>query len=170
MEGLLAYRKSLGQPIYPDANGSLRLTWGKVAGRTRDGQIWTSFTTAEGLLAKHTGKGEFNAPAAALAAIKAKDYGRYAAPELGTLPVDFMSTVDITNGNSGSATMNAKGEFVGLAFDGTLDGVISDWAYVADRNRTIHVDSRFMLWTMEKIDHAGRLLREMGVESADGGN
>lgn len=167
MQGLLAYRASLGQPVYPDANGSLRLTWGKVTGRTRDGQIWTPFTTAEGLLAKHTGKGEFDAPDAAIAAIKARDYGRYASRELGTLPVDFLSTVDITNGNSGSSTLNARGEFVGLAFDGTLDGVISDWAYAADRNRTIHVDSRFMLWTMDRIDGANRLLAEMGVKPAD---
>ncbi|MFT3967817.1 MAG: S46 family peptidase [Sphingobium sp.] len=164
MQGLLAYRKAQGQPVYPDANGSLRLTWGKVTGRVRDGQIWTPFTTAEGLVAKQTGKGEFNAPEAAIAAIKARDYGPYADPVLGTLPVDFMSTVDITNGNSGSSTLNARGEFVGLAFDGTLDGVISDWAYAADRNRTIHADGRFMLWTMDKIDHADRLLKEMGVK------
>lgn len=166
MQGFLAYKKSIGQPVYPDANSSLRLTWGKVTGRVRDGQTWTPFTTAEGLLAKHTGKGEFDAPDAAVAAIRAKDYGPYVSPELGTLPVDFMSTVDITNGNSGSSTLNAKGEFVGLAFDGTLDGVISDWAYAADRNRTIHVDSRFMLWTMDKVDGAHRLLDEMGLTKA----
>src|SRR5690606_37529878 len=129
---------------------------------------WTPFTTAEGLLAKHTDKGEFDAPDTAIAAIRAKDYGRYIAPELGTLPVDFMSTVDITNGNSGSSTLNARGEFVGLAFDGTLDGVISDWAYAADRNRTIHVDSRFMLWTMDRVDGARPLLEEMEVKSAPG--
>ncbi len=165
-QGLLAYRASLGQPSYPDANGSLRLTWGKVTGRKVDGQIWTPFTTAEGLLAKHTGKGEFNAPGNAVEAIRAKDYGPYTSPELGTLPVDFLSTTDITNGNSGSATLNAQGELVGLAFDGTLDGVISDWAFVAERNRSIHVDSRFMLWTMDKIDGAHRLLEEMGVGAA----
>ena len=164
MRGLMAYRSATNQAMYPDANSSLRLTWGRVTGRARDGQVWTPFTTAEGLLAKHTGRGEFNAPAAAIAAIRARDYGNYVAPALGTLPVDFMSTVDITNGNSGSSTLNARGEFVGLAFDGTLDGVISDWGYVADRNRTIHVDSRFMLWTMEKVDGAHRLLQEMGVE------
>lgn len=164
-QGLLAYRASLGQPSYPDANGSLRLTWGKVTGRKVDGQIWTPFTTAEGLLAKHTGKGEFDAPDKAVEAIRAKDYGPYASPELGTLPVDFLSTADITNGNSGSATLNARGEFVGLAFDGTLDGVISDWAFVAERNRSIHVDSRFMLWTMDKIDGAHRLMEEMGVRA-----
>jgi hypothetical protein len=79
------------------------------------------------------------------------------------LPVNFLSSVDITNGNSGSATLNARGEFVGLAFDGTLDGVVSDWAFDATINRTIHVDARFMLWTMEKVDGASRLLDEMGV-------
>ena len=148
----------------PDANGSLRFTYGHVKGRAKDGIIWTPFTTAEGFVAKQTGKGEFNAPANVIAAMKAKDWGKFAAPELKTLPIDYLSTVDITNGNSGSSTLNAKGEFVGLAFDGTLDGVISDWSFDASINRTIHVDSRFMLWSMAKVDGAQRLLKEMGVE------
>jgi hypothetical protein len=163
MRGMLAFAQSRGKTLYPDANGSLRFTYGKVTGKAVDGQVWTPFTTAEGLLAKQTGKGEFNAPSKAIDLIKAKDYGRWVAPQLGTLPVDFMSTVDITNGNSGSSTLNSKGEFVGLAFDGTLDGVIADWAYDPTINRTIHVDSRFMLWTMEKVDGAQRLLKEMAV-------
>jgi hypothetical protein len=163
MRGMLAHAQATGKDVYPDANGSLRFTYGKVTGRNVDGQAWTPFTTAEGLAAKQTGKGEFDAPDKAIQLIRAKDYGRYASPELGTLPVDFMSTVDITNGNSGSSTLNARGEFVGLAFDGTLDGVISDWSYDPSINRTIHVDSRFMLWTMDKVDGAGRLLTEMGV-------
>ncbi|HEY0148370.1 MAG TPA: S46 family peptidase [Allosphingosinicella sp.] len=163
MRGMLAFADAKGRTLYPDANGSLRFTYGKVTGKTVDGQVWTPFTTAEGLAAKQTGKGEFAAPQKAIDLIKAKDYGRWAAPELGTLPVDFMSTVDITNGNSGSSTLNARGEFVGLAFDGTLDGVIADWLYDPTINRTIHVDSRFMLWTMDKVDGAGRLLTEMGV-------
>ncbi len=163
MEARLAYAASQGKTMYPDANGSLRFTYGKVTGKTVDGQIWPAFTTAEGLVAKHTGRGEFDAPDTMVELIKAKDYGRFAAPALGTLPVDFMSTVDITNGNSGSSTLNARGEFVGLAFDGTIEGVVSDWMYDPKINRTIHVDSRFMLWTMEKVDGAGRLLKEMGV-------
>jgi hypothetical protein len=163
MAGRLAYAASQGKTLYPDANGSLRFTYGKVTGRARDGVSWTPFTTAEGLAAKHTGKGEFDAPDKMIALIKAKDYGRYASPSLGTLPVDFLSTVDITNGNSGSSTLNAKGEFVGLAFDGTLDGVVADWMFNPVVNRTIHVDSRFMLWTMDKVDGARRLLDEMGV-------
>lgn len=163
MEARLAYAASQGKTMYPDANGSLRFTYGKVTGKTVDGQAWTPFTTAEGIVAKHTGRGEFDAPDKMIELIKAKDYGRYVAPELGTLPVDFLSTVDITNGNSGSSTLNARGEFVGLAFDGTIEGVVSDWMYDPKINRTIHVDSRFMLWTMEKVDGADRLLKEMGV-------
>ncbi|WP_086733867.1 S46 family peptidase [Erythrobacter colymbi] len=163
MEARLAYAASQGKAMYPDANGSLRFTYGKVTGKAVDGQIWTPFTTAEGIVAKHTGRGEFDAPDKMIDLIKAKDYGRYVAPELGTLPVDYLSTVDITNGNSGSSTLNARGEFVGLAFDGTIEGVVSDWMYDPKINRTIHVDSRFMLWTMEKVDGADRLLAEMGV-------
>ena len=163
MEARLAYAASLGKTMYPDANGSLRFTYGKVTGKAVDGQVWTPFTTAEGIVAKHTGRGEFDAPDKMVELIKAKDYGRWASPELGTLPVDYLSTVDITNGNSGSSTLNARGEFVGLAFDGTIEGVVSDWMYDPKINRTIHVDSRFMLWTMEKVDGADRLLKEMGV-------
>ena len=164
MGGQLAFAKSQERTLYPDANGSLRFTYGKVTGKTRDGQIWTPFTTAEGVVAKQTGRGEFDAPDAAIASLKAKDFGNYADPKLGTLPVNFLSTVDITNGNSGSSTLNAKGEFVGLAFDGTLDGVVADWSFDPSVNRTIHVDSRYMLWTMEKVDGADRLLQEMGVK------
>lgn len=163
MRGMLAWAQGQGRSLYPDANGSLRFTYGKVTGKQVDGQTWAPFTTAEGLAAKQTGKGEFAAPQRMIDLIKARDYGKYTHPALGTLPVDFMSTVDITNGNSGSSTLNARGEFVGLAFDGTLDGVISDWSYDAASNRTIHVDSRFMLWTMEKVDHADRLIAEMDI-------
>lgn len=164
MAARLAYAASQGKTLYPDANGSLRFTYGKVTGKAVDGQVWTAFTTAEGIVAKHTGRGEFDAPDKMIELIKARDYGSYVAPALGTLPVDFMSTVDITNGNSGSSTLNARGEFVGLAFDGTIEGVVSDWMYDPAINRTIHVDSRFMLWTMDKVDGADRLLGEMGVK------
>jgi hypothetical protein len=163
MRGMLDHAQATGRPIYPDANGSLRFTYGRVTGRQRDGEIWTAFTTAEGMAAKHTGTGEFDAPERAVALVAARDYGRYASAALGTLPVNYLSTVDITNGNSGSATLNARGELVGLAFDGTLDGVISDWYYEPATNRTIHVDSRYMLWVMDKVDGAHRLMEEMGV-------
>lgn len=164
MAGRMAFTREQGKPVYPDANSSLRITWGKVTGRKQDGVAWSAFTTAEGMAAKHTGKGEFDAPDKAVALVKAKDYGSYIAPELGTLPVNYLTTVDITGGNSGSATLNSKGELVGLAFDGTLDGVISDWRFNPAINRTIHVDHRYMLWVMDKVDGADNLLKEMGVK------
>ncbi len=155
------FNKARGRAVYPDANGSLRLTWGKVTGRKRDGMAYLPFTTAEGILEKFTGRDPFESPARQLDLIRAKDYGPYKAPALGSLPVNFLSTVDITGGNSGSATLNANGELVGLAFDGTIEGVISDWWFDDALTRTIHVDSRYMRWVMDKVDGAGRLLDEM---------
>lgn len=157
-----AYKRATGEPVYPDADGSMRISWGKVEGRVRDGETWTPITTAAGLLEKQRGWGEFSAPAPVIAAMREGAFGAYTAPELGTLPVDFLSSADITNGNSGSPTFNARGELVGLVFDGTMDGVVSDWVYVGQRNRTVHVDIRFMLWAMDKTDGAKSLLRELG--------
>ena len=98
-------------------------------------------------------------------AIKARKYGKYADPSLkGELPVDFLSDVDITGGNSGSPTMNDKGELVGLAFDGTIEGVSSDVVFNGETTRTIHVDARYMLWTLDAVDGADHLLKEMKVE------
>ena len=163
MAGRFAYAAQTGRAMYPDANGSLRFTYGKVTGRQQDGQTWSAFTTVEGMVAKNSGTGEFDAPDRAIERARARDFGPYAAPQLGTLPVNYLSTVDITNGNSGSATLNARGELVGLAFDGTLDGVISDWWFDAAVIRTIHVDSRYMLWVMDRVDGAKRLLDEMNT-------
>ncbi|MEH3107278.1 MAG: S46 family peptidase [Sphingomonas fennica] len=161
MAGMLAKAAAEGRAIAPDANGSLRLSYGKVTGKTRDGMRWTPFTTVAGILEKQTGREPFDAPETLLAAIRAKDWGSAADPTLGTVPVDFLSTVDITGGNSGSATLDRDGRFVGLAFDGTLEGVVADWMYDDATNRSIHVDARYMRWVMEKVDHADRLLTEM---------
>lgn len=166
MKAKIAYMHSKGQAVYPDANSTLRVTFGRIAGRDHgaDGTAWTAFTTVNGVLAKATGKGEFNAPAAQLAAIKAKDFGKYVDPKLKTVPVDFLATLDITGGNSGSAALNAKGEWIGLAFDGTLDSIISDWDYNKANTRDIQVDLRYILWNMKHVDHADNLLKEMGAE------
>jgi hypothetical protein len=161
MSAMLDWAASEGRAIAPDANGSLRFTYGEVTGKTRDGMSWSPFTTIEGVIEKDTGKDPFDSPKALLEKARARDFGRYASPALKTLPVNYLTTLDITNGNSGSATLNARGEFVGLAFDGTLDGVIADWWYEPAINRTIHVDSRYMLWVMEKVDGASRLIDEM---------
>ena len=116
------------------------------------------------MLAKATGEGEFNAPEAQLAAIRSKDFGKFADARLKTVPVDYLATLDITGGNSGSAALNAKGELIGLAFDGTLDSIISDWDFNKANTRDIQVDVRYILWNMKHVDHADNLLKEMGVE------
>jgi hypothetical protein len=157
------YAKANGKPLFPDANGSLRLTYGHVKSRVRDGVKWNAFTTAEGIVEKATTRNPFDAPKKELDLIRAKTYGAYKVPSLGSLPVNFLSTVDITGGNSGSAVMDADGHLVGLAFDGTLDGVISDWWFDPSINRTINVDVRYMRWVMDKVDGAQRLLNEMEV-------
>ncbi len=166
MKAKIAYMNSKGKAVYPDANSTLRVTFGKIQGRDHgaDGtEGWTAFTTVKGVVAKHTGEGEFNAPSAQLAAIKAKDFGKYVDPKLGTVPVNYLATLDITGGNSGSAALNAKGELIGLAFDGTLDSIISDWDFNPANTRDIQVDVRYMLWNMKHVDKADNLLKEMNV-------
>jgi len=166
MKAKIAYMNSKGQAVYPDANSTLRVTFGKIMGRDHgaDGTgSWTAFTTVKGVVAKHTGEGEFNAPAAQLAAIKAKDFGKYVDPVLKTVPVNYLATLDITGGNSGSAALNKRGELIGLAFDGTLDSIISDWDFNAANTRDIQVDVRYILWNMKHVDKADNLLKEMNV-------
>lgn len=164
MAALLAFRRSEGKPVYPDANGTLRVTYGDVrGGAARDGLMYLPFTTLAGLLEKETGREPFASPPALLAAIRAGHQGRFRDERLGTVPVDFLSTVDTTGGNSGSPTLNARGELVGLLFDGTYDSINSDWYFEDRTNRSIHVDIRYVLWLMEQVDGAGRLLEEMGV-------
>jgi hypothetical protein len=167
MKAKIAYMQSKGQAVYPDANSTLRVTFGKIAGRDHgaDGTgAWTAFTTVKGVVAKATGEGEFNAPATQLAAIKAKDFGKYVDPKLKTVPVNYLATLDITGGNSGSATLNGKGELIGLAFDGTLDSIISDWDFNKANTRDIQVDVRYILWNMKHVDKADNLLKEMNVQ------
>jgi len=166
------YAKALlaeaGGLVAPDANSTLRVTFGQVKPRqgAQDGIDWRAFTTLAGIERKHTGEGEFDAPDAQLAAIQALRAGkasRFVVPDLGDVPVDFLSTVDITGGNSGSPTLNARGEFVGLVFDGTFDTVASDFVYDPVRTRSIHADVRYLLWTMTEVDGARHLVEEMGV-------
>lgn len=165
MKALIAYKASRNEAIYPDANGTLRVSFGKVTGRTpgADGSNWTAFTTLRGISAKATGTGDFNAPAAQLAAIRARNFDKYEVKELGSVPVNFLATLDTTGGNSGSPVLNGKAELVGLLFDGTLDAVIADVDFNPKKVRSIVMDTRYMQWQMKVVDKADRLLKEMGV-------
>jgi hypothetical protein len=167
MKALLAYQVSRGQEIYPDANGTLRVTYGNVEGYVpHDAVVYLPFTTAEGMAAKATGVEPFDAPEKLLEAIEAEEYGPYFRGTIGSVPVNFLSTVDTTGGNSGSATLDSQGRFVGLLFDGNWESMISDWDFLPKVTRSIHVDVRYTLWVMDRIDNAGHLLEEMGVEPA----
>jgi Peptidase S46 len=162
MDARIAYASSLGKPLYPDANNSLRVTYGNVMGYSpRDALNYAPFTSLEGIVEKHTGQGEFDATQKQLDAIKAKRFGDYAAN--GTVPVNFISDLDITGGNSGSPTLNGKGELVGLAFDGNYEAISSGWVFNPKLTRAIHVDSRYMLWLMQEVDGANNLIKEMVI-------
>ncbi|TLU66341.1 S46 family peptidase [Thalassotalea litorea] len=164
MEALIAYYKDKNLPVYADANSTLRITYGNVKGYSPQDGLWaTPFTRLEGIAAKNTGEVPFNASDKQLSLIANKEYGDYARPELGSVPVNYLGTLDITGGNSGSPTLNDKAEFVGLVFDGVYESIIGDWDYDPSLNRSIHVDVRYMLWVMEHIDGATNLIDEMDI-------
>lgn len=165
MKALLAQAGGL---VAPDANSTLRVTFGRVMGvDPRDGLRYLPQTTLRGVVEKATGEGEFNAPARQLEAIKALRAGKktpYFDAKLGDVPVDFMSDVDTTGGNSGSAVLNAQGELVGLLFDGTLETVASDFLFDTEKTRSIQVDTRYLLWTWDAVEGAKNLLDEVGAK------
>lgn len=142
MAAIIAYNKAQGKPVYADANSSLRVTVGHVKGyMPQDGMYAVPFTTLEGITAKDTGADPFDAPAKQLELIEQKQYGDYYVESVGSVPVNFLSTLDTTGGNSGSPTLNGRAELVGLLFDGVYESIIGDWAYNDDSNRSIQVDS-----------------------------
>ncbi|MBL8296752.1 MAG: S46 family peptidase [Rhodanobacteraceae bacterium] len=163
MQAMIAYNETQGQPVYPDANSSLRVTFGQVQGFKKDGVEFTPFTTGDGIVAKTTNEDPFDTPATQYQALVARDYGRYASAKSGSLPVNFLADLDITGGNSGSPALDAQGRLIGLAFDGNWDSVSADWIFDPKLTRSIQVDLRYMLWVMDKVDGAQNLLREMGV-------
>ncbi len=164
LQAVTEFKKSKKEFVYPDANGSLRITFGNVMGYTkRDGTRQQPFTRLEEVAAKATGIEPFDAPQAQLDAIKAKRYGGYADAKLRTVPVNFLSNLDITGGNSGSPVLDGQGKLVGLAFDGNWESVSSNWLFDPAVTRMISVDQRYMRWIMQEVYPAPRLLQEMGV-------
>lgn len=159
-----ALRKMTQKPIAPDANGTLRITYGTVKNlRLKpDAALQPAFTYVSEMVKKSTGTDPFDAPPNVLQAAKAKQFGTYAPGGANDMVLDFLSDLDITGGNSGSPTLNARGELVGLAFDGNYESVASDWLFMPKVTRTIHVDLRYILWVMDAADKADHLLIEMG--------
>ncbi len=150
--------------VYPDANGTLRVTWGKLAPYSpRDAVSFEPQTTLGGLAEKIAMSDRYERPPEALVTrLPTGPKSRYADPKLGDVPVGFLSDLDTTGGNSGSATLNADGRFVGFVFDGNYESMAADWLYDPALTRSIHADVRYFLWTLEGLPDATWILRELG--------
>jgi Peptidase S46 len=153
-----------GAPAYPDANRTLRFTYGEVKGYApREAVIYQPFTTLAGVIEKDQGHGEFEVPERLKQLYRARDFGPYAAGR--DVPVDFIATTDIIGGNSGSPILNGRGEQVGIVFDGNYEGLGNDYLYSEATNRTISVDIRYVLFILDKFGGAGYLLKEMEIKN-----
>jgi hypothetical protein len=159
-----AVQAHAGKPVAPDANGTLRVTFAKVKGYApRDGAFYTPQTTLAGVMEKHTGEEPFDVPEKVAAAAEAKRYGPWVDQRLKDVPVNFLADADTTGGNSGSPTVNGKGQLVGVNFDRVWENVANDFGYNPDVARNVNVDVRYVLWLLDQVEDADGLLRELGV-------
>jgi hypothetical protein len=164
--GIKAMSAEVSKPMYPDANSTMRLTFGKVGGyNPADAVSYKYYTTTKGILEKEVpGDEEFDVSPKLKKAIIEKNYGAYFDQKTGEMHVAFLSNNDITGGNSGSPIFNAKGELLGLAFDGNWEAMSGDIVFEPDLQRTINVDVRYILFVMDKIGGAQRLINELNIK------
>lgn len=154
----------LPTPSYPDANFTIRLTYGNIKPYIpRDGVRYNYYTTTKGILEKENPDNrEFVVPAKLKELIEKKDYGRYALPN-GEMPVCFLTTNDITGGNSGSPVLNENGELIGCAFDGNWESLSGDIKFNNELQRCINLDIRYVLFILDKLGNCGHLINEMTI-------
>jgi len=156
----------LGRDFVPDANSTLRLTYGHIKGyEPRDAVFMHPITTLGGVVEKHTGEDPFVAPEGLMELHRKKDFGPFAPPKLGDVPVGILYDTDTTGGNSGSPVFNGRGELVGVNFDRVWEATINDYGWSALYSRSIAVDIRYVLWVALKFSGADHLLKEMGVKT-----
>jgi hypothetical protein len=155
--------KNTGKLMYPDANSTMRITYGNVQDYSpKDGITYEVKTTIEGMIDKYIpGDDEFDLPKNLVEAYHAKNYGQYS--ENGTLPINFITNNDITGGNSGSPVINGKGELIGLAFDGNWEAMSGDIAFDKEYKRTIVADIRYVLWCIDVLGGAKNIINELEI-------
>ena len=164
MQALIGYRNAQGKAVYPDANSTLRVSFGKVSPLSpRDGLDYRPLTTVAGIVEKNTGVEPFDAPKPLLDAIAKGDFGSTLDPTLRTQTVDFMTNLDTTGGNSGSPVLDADGKLIGLNFDSNWEAVSASWMFDPRYKRAIHVDMRYLRWLLAKVYPAPQLLKEMNL-------
>ena len=163
MKGIMEMNPAKAKLMYPDANFTMRVSFGNVKSyEPRDAVHYDFVTTMSGVMEKYKPNDyEFDLPQKYIDLYKAKDFGRYADPKYKDVVVGFITTNDITGGNSGSPVINANGELIGLAFDGNYEALSHKLAFDKDLNRTICVDVRYVLWCIEKFGGAKHIVDEL---------
>ncbi|HEY6506024.1 MAG TPA: S46 family peptidase, partial [Chitinophagaceae bacterium] len=163
LKGIMEMDPVKAKMMYPDATFTMRVSYGAVKSyRPRDAVSYDYITTSAGLLEKYkAGDYEFDLPARQIELIKKKDFGQYADKLRKDLVIGFITTNDITGGNSGSPVLNGNGELIGLSFDGNYEALSHKIAFDKDLNRTINVDIRYVLWCIDKLGGASNIIKEL---------
>ena len=156
--------KNKGQFMYPDANSTLRVSYGKVEGfKARDGVNYNYYTTLDGIMEKESSTiDDYKVDSKLKELYRTKDFGKYALPD-STMPVCFTASNHTTGGNSGSPVIDANGNLIGINFDRCWEGTMSDIDFDPEKCRNISLDMRYMLFIVEKFANAGYLLSEMKI-------
>ena len=163
LKGIMEMNPAAAKKMYPDANFSMRVTYGNVKSYSpRDAVHYNYFTTSKGILEKYIpGDYEFDLPAKEIELLKKRDFGQYIDKKQNDLIINFITTDDITGGNSGSPVMDAYGNLIGLAFDGNYEALSHKIQFDKDLNRTICVDIRYVLWCIDKMGGAHNIIDEL---------
>ncbi|MGQ0740158.1 MAG: S46 family peptidase [Bacteroidota bacterium] len=163
LKGIMEMDPVKAKMMYPDATFTMRVSYGNVKSyRPRDAVFYDYVTTSKGLLEKYkAGDYEFDLPANQIELLKKKDFGQYMDPTRKELVIGFITTNDITGGNSGSPVINSRGELIGLAFDGNYEALSHKLAFDKDLNRTICVDIRYVLWCIDKLGGGSNIIKEL---------
>lgn len=163
LKGIMEMDPAKAKKMYPDANFSMRVSYGNVKSYSpRDGVLYRYYTTSDGILEKYIpGDYEYDLPAKEIELLKKKDFGQYIDKRHNALPINFITNNDITGGNSGSPVIDGDGNLIGLAFDGNYEALSHKLQFDKDLNRTINVDIRYVLWCIDKLGGAKNIIDEL---------